>query len=568
MGDFIENGTLAGPMADAKPLPAGANADLIPNLTAARWNAHRSALLELRGALFNGALSGITAENMYPDTATGLAAVAEGAYFTIPSFTETESLILYRKSGGVAVEMSRYPSALIVAAAQSARDAAAASSSAAEAARVAAVAASDAHFPPAVTVGARNVIGTLGVNVVGPTADGVVVLGGSPSFPHNIGNASLAVIGGGYDNTIGNNAIMSCIAGAAHCVVDSPSGHGFIGGGSTHANHGAYGVIGGGLTNTIHGDSSFVGGGRNNVTGVEGSPATYAVQVVGGGNANEADGDYGAILGGFSNRAGGPHSVCAGGYNNNVSTAGTRSALVGGDANGITNSYAFLGGGQTNAVSGTGGTVPGGKGNTASGSYSGVAGGLNNTASGSSAAVVGGESGQATANHSSVLGGLANEATAVYSSARGRDGKATFANQHATGAGKIATVGDAQAWTAALKRQTTDAAPSSMNTDGSNLMVLPDNTTWVFSILVAARRVGAAEYAAYKLEGVITRGVGAATTAILGTVTPTVLHETVAGWDVTATADTTSGDLRLRVTGEVGKTINWAATVTAAAVSG
>jgi glycerophosphoryl diester phosphodiesterase len=48
MGDFIENGTLAGPMADAKPLPAGANADLIPNLTAARWNAHRSALLDLR----------------------------------------------------------------------------------------------------------------------------------------------------------------------------------------------------------------------------------------------------------------------------------------------------------------------------------------------------------------------------------------------------------------------------------------------------------------------------------------------------------------------------------------
>jgi hypothetical protein len=48
MGDFIETGTLAGPMADAKPLPAGANPNLIPNLQAARWNEHRSALLDLR----------------------------------------------------------------------------------------------------------------------------------------------------------------------------------------------------------------------------------------------------------------------------------------------------------------------------------------------------------------------------------------------------------------------------------------------------------------------------------------------------------------------------------------
>jgi hypothetical protein len=48
MANFIETGTLAGPMADAKPLPAGANPNLIPNLTAARWNAHRDALLELR----------------------------------------------------------------------------------------------------------------------------------------------------------------------------------------------------------------------------------------------------------------------------------------------------------------------------------------------------------------------------------------------------------------------------------------------------------------------------------------------------------------------------------------
>jgi hypothetical protein len=48
MGDFIETGTLAGPMADAKPLPSSANPNLIPNLQAARWNEIRQALIDTR----------------------------------------------------------------------------------------------------------------------------------------------------------------------------------------------------------------------------------------------------------------------------------------------------------------------------------------------------------------------------------------------------------------------------------------------------------------------------------------------------------------------------------------
>jgi lysophospholipase L1-like esterase len=207
MGDFIENGTLAGPMADAKPLPASANPNVIPNLTAARWNAHRSALLDLRehtsgfvnvrsyGAkgdgvtddyaalsamvtalgstnatlivpgpclvgtdltipsnlvvrfLANGAFTGAgtvtytgepanaatlaaaagaalaktaaeTARDaanatgkVYPDTASGIAGVADGEYFSVPAPGSSESLILYRRSGAAAVEAKRYPTA-------------------------------------------------------------------------------------------------------------------------------------------------------------------------------------------------------------------------------------------------------------------------------------------------------------------------------------------------------------------------------------------------------------------------------------------------------------------------
>lgn len=53
--------------------------------------------------------------DIYPDTATGLAAVSEGGYFSVPSPDSSEYLILYRDVAGVATEVKRYPSAGLVA---------------------------------------------------------------------------------------------------------------------------------------------------------------------------------------------------------------------------------------------------------------------------------------------------------------------------------------------------------------------------------------------------------------------------------------------------------------------
>ena len=54
---------------------------------------------------------------IYPDTASGVAAVAEGAYFSIPAPVAEGYLDLYRVVGGVAVDQGkRYPSASAIAA--------------------------------------------------------------------------------------------------------------------------------------------------------------------------------------------------------------------------------------------------------------------------------------------------------------------------------------------------------------------------------------------------------------------------------------------------------------------
>jgi lysophospholipase L1-like esterase len=48
---------------------------------------------------------------VYVDTTAGLAAGAEGEYFTVPATGSSESLVLYREESGVAVEKKRYPTA-------------------------------------------------------------------------------------------------------------------------------------------------------------------------------------------------------------------------------------------------------------------------------------------------------------------------------------------------------------------------------------------------------------------------------------------------------------------------
>lgn len=107
------------------------------------------------------------------------------------------------------------------------------------------------------------------------------------------------------------------------------------------------------------------------------------------------------------------------------------------------------------------------------------------------------------------------------------------------------------------------AAPSA-----TNQLILPNDSTYTFSILVTARRTDADnESAGYKFEGVIDRNNIAATTYFVGTPIKTVLAADSA-WDCNISVDTVNGGLRITCTGELNKTIKWVAVCNTAEVTG
>jgi hypothetical protein len=133
-------------------------------------------------------------------------------------------------------------------------------------------------------------------------------------------------------------------------------------------------------------------------------------------------------------------------------------------------------------------------------------------------------------------------------------------------AGNFSSDGDARTGQYVLRTATTDNSATEMFIDGASAsvrLVLPDDSTWAFDIMIVARRTNANdEGAVYKFEGAIDRNTGVATTALVGAGgTKTVIDEDTAAWDAAISADTTNGSLKIEVTGENTKNINWVAFV-------
>lgn len=255
----------------------------------------------------------------------------------------------------------------------------------------------------------------------------------------------------------------------------------------------------------------------------------------------------------------GSFSTIGGGrYNTNSGTAGT---VGGGDANNVSDEGSTIGGGKSNRVSERWSTIAGGRDNNITSKYSSVGGGKYSYATGFNFAVIaGGYRNTATGYVSSIGGGFFNLASGTYSSiAGGFRAVASKFGQHSHAAGRFGANGDAQTSQYVLRNSTSNSAPAELFLDGSSArLTISADTTWVFDILIVARRTDAdGESAAYRFTGCIDNNAG--TTALVGSVTKVVIAEDTAAWDADVTADDTNDALIITVTGENAKTIQWVA---------
>jgi hypothetical protein len=386
------------------------------------------------------------------------------------------------------------------------------------------------------------------------------------------------VAGGAFNNATGYNATVSGgqantasqrYAGVVSGYANSATGyHNFIGTG--YANSGTANAAVTTQSGTMNGTTAVTLSGSNasikvgqliTGTSITSFPDTYVAAISGTSLtlSQAASGSststlsfftpHGVVVGGGNNQATGSYSFIGGG--GDAGTAANRNVASG--------DWSFVGGGRGNQATGAGSVVAGGgwdgttfTGNTSSGLASAVLTGLANTASGSYSVVLGGNANTATGNNSSVLSG-------AYGTSRGLVGNTTFA---ASNSPVAVLVGASQSSLLVLGKQTTDATPTALCSNGNaagttNQVILPNNSAYFFRGEVVSGKTAAGDTKGWTIEGVIKRGANAASTALVGipTVTSTYADLGAATWDIAVTADTTNGGIRVTFTGQAATTI-------------
>ncbi len=211
--------------------------------------------------------------------------------------------------------------------------------------------------------------------------------------------------------------------------------------------------------------------------------------------------------------------------------------------------------------------------------YSSVAIGYNNTAYNSATVAIGSlniASGvysvaigyNSTSNNTcSVAIGNSTTASGGSSVALGHQSNASLWGQVAIQGDYFAGSGKSQQFLINCSGTTTNSTPKELFLDGgsSQRLTVPNNTSYVFTILINGHRTDDVDAAAYQFLGMISNRAGA--TAIVGSVTKNVVAETDSSWDADVTADNTNDALVITVTGATGKNISWEAAFWVAQVS-
>jgi len=352
------------------------------------------------------------------------------------------------------------------------------------------------------------------------------ITSGSTAVTLSGSNASIKVGQFISGTPIANNTYVAAISGTSLTLSQNATS-------STNATLSFYtphGVVVGGGNNQATGSYSFIGGG--------GDAGTAA-------NRNVASGDWSTVGGGNKNTASGLLSTVAGGL---TCVASGEAAFVGGGG-----SYGSFGQGG-NTASGLSSSIVSGYSNTSSNNFSFIAAGRYNTASGTSSSVVG-----------------------SYGTTRGITGYIALA---AADRALNQTTGATQSGLLNVATTTTTTGAVALTSDGTaasttNQVILPNGQTstvsvYTFRVLISAHNsANTTDIAGWEIKGVISRGNGVGTTALVGTPTVTLLGATSgaisAGWgtvsNVAAVADTTNGALQIQVTGVASTTIRWSARV-------
>ena len=428
------------------------------------------------------------------------------------------------------------------------------------------------------------------------------VASGSTSFigsgRNNTASGQDSSIVAGYQNI--SSSLQSVVVGGAGNQATAP--YSFIGGGNSNIVPRDYSSIvggnGNGSSSTI-GYFNFIGGGQSNSGTATAAVTTQSATMNGttavtlsGSNANIKVGQmitgtsitfpntYVAAISGtsltLSQVASGsststlsfytPHGVVVGGGNNQAT--GSYSFIGGGgdagtaaNRNSASGDWSVVAGGTKNIASGNGAFIGsgnyGGGTNTASGQNSFIGSGYANTNSGISSVILAGHDNNVNSNNASILSG-------VYGYTRGVTACAIFSSS----APFASSVGVTQSGIYVLGTQTTDATATVLRIDGggagtTNQVILPNNSAYYFRGEVVAGVTGAGDTKGWSIEGVIKRGAGVGTTALVGTPTVTSLYADTgaATWTVTALADTTNGGLKITVTGQASTTIRWVCSI-------
>ena len=402
-----------------------------------------------------------------------------------------------------------------------------------------------------------------------------------------VGSGANSFLGSGQNNT--SSGVWGVVAGGRNnfaatndAVVVGGNGN-TSGGGTPTAT-----TVVGGKSNTAAGYYNFIGAGFTNsgtsvstVTTQSGTMNATTAVTLSGSNASIKVGQYitGTSISGdtyvaaISGTSLTLSQVASGSSTSTLSFYTPHGVVVGGGNNQATGSYSFIGGGgdagtasKRNTASGDWSAVAGGWINLASGQASFVGGGSNNQATSSYTTISGGINNQATGFGSTVLGGYANTANGAYSltgagtngTTRSIDSLQVFSND----APIAATAGVSQGALLVLARQTTDATATVLTSNtsaasGTNQITLPNNSAYFFTGEVIAGVTGGGNTKGWSVEGVIKRGAGVGTTALVGTPTVTSMYADVgaATWTIALSADTTNGGLAVTFTGQAATTI-------------